>query len=194
MTLRIAPVVTPRMTWKTETVSRMLPSLWNLSVRLAPATDGESLEVSILAGNVCAKAGYFAMCMGLSSSPYYGLLLESKGFTLFSVGAILAVMPLYTVLLLPPLSNLAVRYHCAMTIHLCSAVGSAIHFTVITLSNSKPIITFMMVLHYVYRILMDPFMGQRAMSIQPPDRKAQWDTMRSYGWAVGVLIPSALIG
>ncbi|KAH9578308.1 Major facilitator superfamily associated domain [Trypanosoma melophagium] len=153
------------------------------------------LEAYIRESTIRAKFGYFILYMGLSASPYYGLLLENKGFTPAAVGSIMAFMPLCVLLLLPPLSFMADRYHCALNIFLCATSVSAVLYFTVTMSSSHVIIAILMVLHYVFRTPVGPFMDQRTMSILPPERKVQWGAMRSfgaYGWAVGALFNSIL--
>ncbi|ORC90590.1 uncharacterized protein TM35_000083880 [Trypanosoma theileri] len=155
----------------------------------------EALEASIKASIIRAKFGYFILYIGLAASPYYGLLLDNKGFTPAAVGTIMACMPLSVLVLLPPLSFLADRYHCALNVFLAATSLSSILYFMVTMSTSHILIAILMVLHYIFRTPIGPFMDQRTMSILPPDRKVQWGTMRSfgaYGWAVGALLNSIL--
>ncbi|RNF23865.1 MFS transporter, PPP family, 3-phenylpropionic acid transporter [Trypanosoma cruzi] len=162
-----------------------------------PASAEENpLEASISASCARARVGYFAIYAGLSASPYYGLLLEHRGFTPLAIGVLIAFMPFSVIILLSPLSYLADRYHCAMSIHLCASTVSALLLLFVIPSTSHFLIAGLMMLHFAFRVPVGPFMDQRTMSILPPDRKTEWGKMRSYGaygWAFGALTISALI-
>ncbi|RNF01310.1 MFS transporter, PPP family, 3-phenylpropionic acid transporter [Trypanosoma conorhini] len=162
-----------------------------------PSAEEHALDASIAASSIRGKVGYFFMYAAFSVSPYYGLLLQHKGFAPMAVGTVVAFMPLSVLVILSPLSYLADRYHCSMKIHMCGAVGSALLISFVVPTSSHVLLGFLLVLHFVFRTPVGPFMDQRTMSILPPDRKIEWGPMRSYGaygWAFGALLISVLIG
>lgn len=170
----------------------------NVEPSQAPLAIGrdESLEASLFTSVFRGKIGYFVMYTGFSASPYYGLLLDDKGFAPSAIGQVVAFMPFCVFALLPPLSYIADRYLCTLIIQVIGAIGSTIMLLLATFFSSRNFIAMFMILHFVFRTPVGPFMDQRTMAILPPDRKAEWGSMRSYGaygWAFGAILSSLFL-
>lgn len=153
-------------------------------------------EPPIVINTLPAVIGYFGYTFGNGINAFYSVIFSEKMFTKKTIALLISVIPLFSVTLLPVLSYLADKYHCATKMLMCSAIISTSMMLAYTRAEQVTVIVMAFILMQACMTVMNPLLDQHTLSMFPRNgRSTAWSYVRSYGaygWGIGCLV-SALV-
>jgi PPP family 3-phenylpropionic acid transporter len=144
------------------------------------------------------KLAYLVLFTGLPLMGAFGsLVYESQGFEASTIGWLLAVPPLGTILVTPPVATFAETHHAHLKVMMTGAALAATFVLLINWATVVPIVVASAVLFGLASRPMSILLDEYSMAVIGSRRKAEWGTYRvygAYGWAVSSVVTSYVGG
>ncbi|EPY21452.1 hypothetical protein STCU_08541 [Strigomonas culicis] len=144
-----------------------------------------------------AVIGYFGYIFGCAISAFYSLILKERSFSPQMVGVLIAIIPLFSLTLLPVLSYMADKYRATTSMLTCCAVISVITVLPFTLVSSKHLLILVFIIIQASCCPMNPLLDQHTLLMFPKEgRSTSWSYVRSfgaYGWGIGCVVGSVAV-
>lgn len=171
------------------------------------ASSGEGLDTAAAAAAAQAAAsidrrpaiiGYFGyMFGGAAINAFFGLIFAEKGFSTPAIGLLVAIIPFFSVVLLPVLSFIADKYRCATTMLLTCAVISTAAVWIYTTASADWLVVVAFIVLVAAETPMNPLLDQHTLSMFPaPGRTDAWGYVRAfgaYGWGIGNPVAAKIV-
>lgn len=160
------------------------------------ASSATTAATTVVVNMMPAIVGYFSSSFGNGICAFYSRIFQSKGFSPYQIGILVATNPLLSMTLLPVLSYLADKFRCETAMVLVSIVIASVSMFGYTAIDARFVSAGCFVVMTASRVVMNPLLDQRILMMFPKQgRSSAWSYVRSYaayGWGIGCFASSLI--